>query len=350
MVNEYVERIKQLRDQYSDFYYEFEPGDDTDASVDAFNGESGAIIERCAATVSRAYRNGHYSHMWEAFAEAIRDRGDDASDIIHDIKHETIHMLEWDSDLIHPDAFNNPTFERMVKEACGNYHYNPLSALLCQLTEYTDDETNLTRDNNLTIIEQVARVLLAINPHIHKEALSTLAHRLPYARHHYIDQYVLGAPREADTALASVGEQALQAETLPGHVIRYNRQFTPTPSVTQEMRDAAEWWRGEITRAEQESDSKGEAFARVAHAHAALTLMHGQSLPCADLAVLIDTMQLVEETSGRAEPILAHACDWGPFCTWDYTLNMEALIDEASGRMETRETASPCSQAARMLR
>lgn len=78
--------------------------------------------------------------------------------------------------------------------------------------------------------------------------------------------------------------------------------------------------------------------------------MHGQSLPCADLAVLIDTMQLVEETSGRAEPILAHACDWGPFCTWDYTLNMEALIDEASGRMETRETASPCSPAARMLR
>lgn len=227
MGNEYADHVKKLRDQYSDLYYNFEPGDDTDASVDAFNDESGAIIESCAATVSRAYRNGHYSHMWEAFAEAIRDRGDDASDIIHDIKHETIHMLEWDSDLIHPDAFNNPTFERMVKEACGNYHYNPLSALLCQLTEYTDDETNLTRDNNLTIIEQVARVLLAINPHIHKEALSTLAHRLPYARHHYIDQYVLGAPREAGTALASVGEQALQAETLPGHVIRYNRQFTP---------------------------------------------------------------------------------------------------------------------------
>lgn len=233
MVNEYVERIKQLRDQYSDFYYEFEPGDDTDASVDAFNDESGAIIERCAATVSRAYRNGHYAHMWEAFAEAISDRGDDASDIIHDIKHETIHMLEWDRGPIHPDAFNNPTFERMVKEACGNYHYNPLSALLCQLTEYTDDETNLTRDNRLTIIEQVARVLLAINPHIHKEALSTLSHRLPYARHYYIDQYILGAPREAGTALASVGEQALRAETLPGHVIRYNRQFTPTPSVTR---------------------------------------------------------------------------------------------------------------------
>lgn len=61
-------------------------------------------------------------------------------------------------------------------------------------------------------------------------------------------------------------------------------------------------------------------------------------------------MQLAEETSGRAEPITAHACDWGPFCAWDYTLNMEALIDEASGRMETRETASPCSPAARMLR
>ena len=345
MSNEYADHVKKLRDQYSDLYYELKPGDN------AFNEESGAIIERCAATVTSAYRNGHYSHMWEAFAEAIRDRGDDASDIIHDIKHETIHMLGWDSDLIHPDAFNNIMFERMVKEACGNYRYNPLSALLCQLTEYTDDETNLTRDNNLTVIEQVAHALLAINPHIHMEALNVLDSHLPYARHYYIDQYVLGAPRGgANTALASVGEQALRAETLPSHIIKYARHFAPTPSVTQEMRDAAEWWRGEITRAEQESDSKGEAFARVAHAHAALTLIHGQSLPCADLAVLLDTMQLVEETSGRAEPITAHACDWGPFCTWDYTLNMEALIDEASGRMETRETASPCSPAARMLR
>ena len=336
MSNEYLERVKQLRDQYSDLYYEFETGGDADASADAFNEESDALIESCAATVTRAYRNGHYAHMWEALAEAICDRGDDPSDIIHDIKHETIHTLGWDRDPIHPDAFNNPTFERMVKEAWGNYHYNPLSALLCQLTEYTDDETNLSRDNNLTVIEQVAHALLAINQHIHREALNTLAHHLPYARHHYIDQYVLGAPREADTALASVGEQALRAETLPGHVIRYNRQFTPTPSATREMRDAAAWWRSEITRAEQRGYKASETVARYAHAHAALTLMHGSSLPVADLAMLIGTMQVAEETSGRAEPILAHACDWGPFCTCDYTLNMEALIDEAAGRMETR--------------
>ena len=205
--------------------------------------------------------------MWEAFAEAIRDRGDDPSDIIHDIKHETIHTLGWDRDTIHPDAFSDPMFERMVKEACGNLHYNPLSALLCQLTEYTDDETNLTRDNNLAVIEQVARTLLAINPRIHSEALNTLAHHLPYARHHYIDQYVLGAPREADTALAIVGEQALRAETLPGHVIRYNRQFTPTPSATREMRDAAEWWRGEITRQQGGGFRKGRARARSSHTH-----------------------------------------------------------------------------------
>jgi hypothetical protein len=330
MSNEYAEHVKKLRDQYSDLYYNFEPGDD------AFNEESGALIERCAATVNHAYRNGHYAHMWEAFAEAIRDRGDDPSDIIHDIKHETIHTLGWDRDTIHPDAFSDPMFERMVKEACGDLHYNPLSALLCQLTEYTDDETNLTRDNNLAVIEQVARTLLAINPRIHSEALNTLAHHLPYARHHYIDQYVLGAPREADTALAIVGEQALRAETLPGHVIRYNRQFTPTPSATREMRDAAAWWRSEITRAEQRGYKASETVARYAHAHAALTLMHGSSLPVADLAMLIGTMQVAEETSGRAEPILAHACDWGPFCTCDYTLNMEALIDEAAGRMETR--------------
>lgn len=79
MSNEYLERVKQLRDQYSDLYYEFEPGGDADASADAFNEESGALIENCAATVTRAYRNGHYAHMWEAFAEAIRDRGDPAT-------------------------------------------------------------------------------------------------------------------------------------------------------------------------------------------------------------------------------------------------------------------------------
>lgn len=330
MSNEYADHVKKLRDQYSDFYYDFEPGDD------AFNEESGALIKRCAATVTRAYRNGRYAHMWEAFAEAIRDRGDDPSDIIHDIKHETIHTLGWGRGPIHPDAFNNLTFERMVKEACGNLHYNPLSALLCQLTEYTDDETNLTRDNRLTVIEQVARALLAINPHIHMEALNVLDSHLPYARHYYIDQYVLGAPREAGTALTSVGEQALRAETLSGHIIRYARQFTPTPSVTREMRDAAAWWREEIARAEQRGDTPAAAVAMYAHAHAALTLMHGSSLPVADLATLIDTMQVAEETSGSEEPILTHACDWGPFCTWDYTLNMEALIDEAAGRMETR--------------
>ena len=64
--------------------------------------------------------------------------------------------------------------------------------------------------------------------------------------------------------------------------------------------------------------------------------MHDSSLPVADLATLIETTQVAGKTSGSKEPILVHACDWGPFCTWDYTLNMEALIDEAARRMETR--------------
>ena len=103
------------------------------------------------------------------------------------------------------------------------------------------------------------------------------------------------------------------------------------------MRDAAAWWCEENARAEQRGDKTAAAVARYAHAHAALTLMHGSSLPAADLAMLIETTQVVGETSGSAEPILTHARDWGPFCTYDYTLNMEALIDEAARRMETRQ-------------
>lgn len=34
-------------------------------------------------------------------------------------------MLGWDRDPIHPDAFNNPMFERMVKEAWGNLPLHP---------------------------------------------------------------------------------------------------------------------------------------------------------------------------------------------------------------------------------
>ena len=44
----------------------------------------------------------------------------------------------------------------------------------------------------------------------------------------------------------------------------------------------------------------------------------------------------VPETPAGVWLLLAHALDWGPFHTGSYTLALEALIDEAAGRMETR--------------
>lgn len=346
MVNEYVERIKRMRNDYNNWFLNNNTGDNWDEDTredgdwdesEEYEEMSGAHVSDCAATIADAYRAGRYEHMWEALAEATDNNGDSHSELTHNIMWETISELGWDQYPMSLDVFNNDTFKRMVTETCGGIRITPLSTLLTFLTESTDDETNLTSENRQTVIGRVAHTLLSINHNIHPHAVSSLAVRLPYARHSYVEEHVLGAPRGERNILSEVGRQALQDETKPGRVFRYARWFTPEPTIMQEMADAAEWWRGETTRAEQAGNSKGEAFARVAHAHAALTLMHGGALPHSDLAILVETLQELEETNGYAQHINIKSCDWthGHYDSIPIT-SVGKLIDEAAGRMETR--------------
>lgn len=314
-----------------------EDGDDWDG-YEEYGEMSGAHVSDCAATIADAYRTGRYEHMWEALAEATDNNGDSHSELTHNIMWETISELGWDQYPMSRDVFSNDTFKRMVTETCGGLRITPLSTLLTFLTESTDDETNIASENRTTVIGRVAHTLLSINPTIHDHAVSSLAVRLPYSRQHYIEQYILGAPRGENNALAEVGRQALQDETRPGRAFRYARQFAPEPTIMQEMADAAAWWRSEITRAEQAGDSDGgEVFVRRAHAHAALALMHGGSLPHSDLATLIETLQELKAENGYAERISVTTCDWtrGPYNKITLT-GVGALIDEAASRMETR--------------
>lgn len=350
MANEYVEHIKRMRNDYNnwclnnntkgnewgDWDKDTREDDDWDESEE-YEEMSGAHVSDCAATIADAYRAGRYEHMWEALAEATDNNGDDHSELTHNIMWETISELGWDQYPMSLDVFSNDTFKRMVTETCGGIRITPLSTLLTFLTESTDDETNLTSKNRQTVIGRVAHTLLSINPTIHDHAVGSLAVRLPYARHSYVEEHVLGAPRGERNILSEVGRQSLQDETKPGRVFRYARWFTPDPTIMQEMADAAEWWRGEITRAEQAGNSQGEAFARVAHAHAALTLMHGGALPHSDLAILVETLQELEETNGYAQYINIRSCDWthGQYDSIPIT-SVGKLIDEAAGRMETR--------------
>lgn len=313
-----------------------EDDDDWD-EYEEYGEMSGAHVSDCAATIADAYRTGRYEHMWEALAEATDNNGDSHSELTHNIMWETISELGWDQYPMSRDVFSNDTFKRMVTETCGGLRITPLSTLLTFLTESTDDETNLTSENRQTVIRRVAHTLLSINPTIHDHAVSSLAVRLPYARHSYVEEHVLGAPRGERNILSEVGRQSLQDETKPGRAFRYARQFAPDPTIMQEMADAAEWWRSEITRAEQAGNSKGEAFARVAHAHAALTLMHGGALPHSDLAILVETLQELEETNGYAQYINIKSCDWthGQYDSIPIT-SVGKLIDEAASRMKTR--------------
>ena len=352
MVNEYVERIKRMRNDYNNWCLNNNTGDnrdywDEDTREDVndwdeneeYDEMSDAHVSDCAATIASAYRNnGDYAHMWEALAEATNHNGDDHSELTHNIMWETISELGWDQYPMSSDVFNNDTFKRMVTETCGGLRITPLSTLLTFLTESTDDETNLTSKNRMTVIRRVAHTLLAINPTIHDHAVGSLGVRLPYTRHYYVEEHILGAPRGEHNALSEVGRQALQNEIRPGHAFRYARQFAPEPTIMQEMADAAAWWRDEITRTEQSGDSDGEVFARRAHAHAALTLMHGGALPHSDLATLIDTMKETEETGGHTKSITIMTNDWTygrPYNKITLT-SAGALIDEAAGRMETR--------------
>ena len=348
MVNEHLERIKRMRNDYNNWCLNNntgdnwdedtrEDGDDWDESEE-YNEMSGAHVSDCAATIADAYRAGRYEHMWEALAEATDNNGDDHSELTHNVMWETISELGWDQYPMNLDVFSNDTFKRMVTETCGGIRITPLSTLLTFLTESTDDETNLTSENRMAVIGRVAHTLLSINPTIHNHAVGNLAVRLPYARHSYVEEHVLGAPRGERNTLSEVGRQALQDETRPGRAFRYARQFAPEHNTMQEMADAAAWWRDEIARTEQAGDSDGEAFARVAHAHAALMLMHGGSLPHSDLAILIETLQKLEEANGYSQRINIKACDWTygrPYNKIVIT-SVGALIDEAASRMETR--------------
>lgn len=349
MVNEYVERIKRMRNDYNNWCLNNntgdnwgedtrEDGDDWD-EYEEYGEMSGAHVSDCAATIASAYRNGDYAHMWEALAEATNNNGDDHSELTHNIMWETISELDWDQSPMTRDMFTNSVFKRMVSDTCGSLHDNALTALLRSLVESTDDETNLTSENRLTIIRRVAHTLLTIIPTAREEALGILAVRLPYMRYHYVEEYILGAPRGKHNILSEVGRQSLQDEARHERILRYARWFTPEPNIMQKMAGAAAWWRGEITRTEQAGDSDGEVFARVAHAHASLTLMHGGALPHSDLAVLAETIHEREDIGGIAITgrISIKTCDWkhNPYYDQFFIDNVGELIDEAASRMET---------------
>lgn len=339
MVNEYVERIKRMRENYNGLCSAFKQqfGNRLKRSLQ-YKHITGLHIDHCAEAVYDAYRAGDYPHMWEAFAEATRNSGDDYhSDLTSAILRKTItSRLRWNRNPINPDAFNNHAFETMVTDSCG-IGSTPMSTLLRLLTESACDETGLTRDNHRAIVNAIANALLAINSTINAHALEALTLNLPYTRHHYIEQHAVAAPHSAENALTDVGRQLLDDEAKPGRTIKYRRHYAPTPEEAQTIADVASRWRVTIHSAEQAGSRRREMVARQAHSHAALTLLHAGALPHDDLATLIDTLQTREEAEGRVTCISVETLDWHPTGkTWFLIDGVGELIDYAAGRMEAQ--------------
>lgn len=338
MSNEYKERIELLRGAYNKLYSDEERrcGRKHWKNSAELTLLSERHICHCAETVAAAYHAGDHEHMWEAFAEAARENHDSHGNLVNNIMRETITQLQWGRAPINSDALGRAMFERMVSDACVGIDITPLSKLLRLLAEQDDTWAGLTRDNSEAIAGKIAHILHEDVLPVDAYAVVGLERRLPYTNHHYITQYVLGAARGADAdALTELGKLALTEEAKPGHVINYARKHSPAPEATQEMVDAAAWWRSEITRAEQAGDGESVLFARYAHAHAALTLLHGGALPADDLAALIDSLQIEEEAGDRRAGIRLATLDWERYYFRLTTVNniVGDIVDLAAGRM-----------------
>lgn len=201
MVNEYVERIKRMRNDYNNWCLNNNTGDnrdywDEDTREDGndwdeneeYDEMSDAHVSDCAATIASAYRNnGDYAHMWEALAEATNHNGDDHSELTHNIMWETIttslcppiknastsHLIEaagrWRNEINTHAADGNALWESDARIA---------HALVC---------CELTRRNRITASD-LAELIETMNS---QRTFHDLTLNTPHGRQHVYDAATL---------------------------------------------------------------------------------------------------------------------------------------------------------------
>lgn len=134
------------------------------------------------------------------------------------------------------------------------------------------------------------------------------------------------APGEQETTFTRLGDKLLRGEAAAGAAIEDNVIFFVNAD-TNLVCEAAQRWRGAITRSEKQGDSEAEMVARRAHSYLCLTLMDRRSLPHTELAALIETMQT--PTSSGGIPVIVISPN-----VWRNTITtVEELIDYAAARM-----------------
>lgn len=335
MVNEYVERIKRMRNDYNNWCLN-NTGDDWDDWVEdgndwdeneEYDEMSDAHVSDCTATIASAYRNGDYAHMWEALNEALKPRDDDCDEeLTGAILTETISKLRWDTQPINTSVFDNDAFTRMVLDSLApltdEYAAMTLELVIENLGEGDDTEY----ENSLTIMERAASILLARTPPIGERDTKRVTRSLPFLHHQSIADHITRAPGEQETTFTRLGDKILRCEAIACEEIGDDAIFFINAD-TNLVCEAARRWRDTIARAEEHGDNEMEAAARRAHAYLCLTLMDRRSLPHRELAALIDTMQTSTSSGGILTIVISPD-------VWRNTITtVGRLIDYAAARM-----------------
>ena len=327
-MNQYKERITRLRDIYNGdaigagIPLHYEPGAEY---YGTWEPDSDEHVTACAETIAEAYRNGDYTHMWEALTEALDSRGDYHGDLTSDVLIETIGTLQWDNQPIATDAFDNAAFTRAVIDSLSP-STTPATTALSLVIENLGEGDNMESANSLTIMEHAARIILANMPTSGDSDTQRIRHSLPTLRRQSIADYIMRKPDDQETSLTRLGSIILRGEATAGASVEDDGIFFVNAD-TNSVREAAQRWRDAIARAEEHGDSEAETSARRAHAHVCLILMHRRSLPHKELATLIDTMQT--PTAGAKAFTIVISPE-----VWRIQIDtVEQLIDYAATRM-----------------
>lgn len=327
-MNQYKERIKRLRDKYNaEIAASFSFYDEPEYTAHLpFPPDDNEYVGVCASIVADAYRNGDYAHMWEALTEALDERDDAHDELTGDILSETINELHWDTRPVNPDAFNNDAFTGMVLDSLvltpAGYMMMALSRVIEALGEGDDAEYA----NSLTIMERAAHIILDRKLHIEEYHMQRIKQGIPFLHHQSIADHIMRAPGERETSLTRMGGAILRGEASTGKEIGDDGIFFVNAD-TNLVCEAAQRWRGTITRAEEHGDSETETVARRAHAYLCLVLLNRRALPHMELAALIDTMQ-TPVTGVETLTIVTDASVWRKPIT-----TVEELIDYAATHM-----------------
>lgn len=298
----------------------------------------------CAAIIAQAYHNGDYNGFWQALSEATRiDWFLFTEPLIDRIVRHTITLTGLCDHPINEAALHGEQFtETIVRDApiapsVGAYRlFNHL---------YDEGNARALAVNNASFV--AARNAITVGNSIVEEITNSgepddIGSHQVNLRQLTVLAHLAGASNHGRTLLARLGGKSFRLSAA-GAPTLVAADYGLVHEMCGSVHDAAAQWRTAIDTAEKDKNKSREIEARCAHMKLCGALMEHGSLPAADLAALIDTLQSTSlmqvQPPGyvimKRELIVSARDARGNATDKIKITNVEELLDAAATRMET---------------